>query len=110
MRAYVIGPVTGIENDNRDAFESAREALAATGAFDEVRIPHDLIPAGTGWEEAMRISLGALVGYDAVAVLDGAERSRGARLERFVAGELGIECRALGMWLASGSPERQRGR
>lgn len=95
----MIGPVTGIENDNRDAFESARESLMATGAFDEVRIPHDYIPEGTCWSDAMRISVGNLVGFDAVAVLDGSERSRGARLERHVAREIGIECRTLSEWL-----------
>lgn len=101
MRAYVIGPVTGIPNDNRDAFEAAREQLEAACAFDEVRIPHDYIPAGTGWSDAMRISVRNLVDFDAVAVLVGSERSRGAKLERLIAREIGIECRTVSEWLAA---------
>ena len=36
---YAIGPVTGIEGDNRPAFEAARHDLKAAGYY--VQIPHD---------------------------------------------------------------------
>lgn len=79
-KMYVIGPVTGIEKDNRPAFEAAARALHdAYGC--EVEIPHDTIPAGTDWGEAMHQSLSRLAKADAVAMLDGWTASRGATIE-----------------------------
>ena len=83
-KMYVIGPVSKIENDNRPAFEAAARALHdAYGC--EVEIPHDTIAAGTDWDEAMHQSLSRLAKADAVAMLDGWSKSRGANIEYQVA-------------------------
>lgn len=108
MKIYVIGPVTGLEADNRHAFTEARRRLAEMGMFNEVRIPHDFIPSGTPWEEAMRISIRALLDSDAVAVLEGAADSRGASLEREIALALKMPCRPVADWLEAGADSRQR--
>lgn len=110
MRLYVIGPVTGIEGDNRAAFEAARTRLLLSGRFREVRIPHDFIPEGTPWEEAMRISIARLVESDAVASLEGAADSRGARLEAHIACELGVEVRPVDDWLDRDGPRHSGGK
>ncbi len=52
MRLYVIGPVSGHEGDNREAFEEARRELEAAGF--KATIPHDKIAEGTDWQMAMR--------------------------------------------------------
>lgn len=121
-RLYISGPVTGIPEDNRPAFEAAQKELEAFGYMAD--IPHDSIDPGTPHEEAMRISIGCLVsGYYAsrvlaatgkeprstrpvhmplhkgVALLDGWEQSEGARLEKQVAEACGIPCKTVDEWL-----------
>lgn len=94
MRAYVIGPVTGIEEGNRPAFEAARAEIRTEGL--EVTVPHDLIPADASHERAMRMSIGWMLREaDVVAVLPGWESSDGASLEYAVAAACGIPTRML---------------
>lgn len=88
VRVYVIGPVTGIPGGNLWEFERARDVLE--GAGYEAEIPHDSIPEGTPWGEAMRRSVRRLTYADAVVYLDGTAQSRGARLERKLARSLGV--------------------
>ena len=87
-RIYVIGPVTGVEEGNRPAFDAAREELWDEGW--EVETPHDTIAADAEWAAAMRQSITRLMAADAVAVLPGWEMSPGARIERRLARDLGI--------------------
>lgn len=116
---FLIGPVTGRPNDNRLAFVQARKALKSEGYGCD--IPHDYIPEGTPWQDAMRISIrqmlankvqSTLAQYDGIALLDGWEESAGAKIEKQTAEALGIPCRpwrdyinpaANGAALASGS-------
>lgn len=88
---YVAGPVTGIADDNRQAFEHAREQLLTIDELEVVTIPHDFVPSNYNHEDAMRVCLDYLV-HEAniVALLPGWEDSRGASLERDVAKQLGI--------------------
>lgn len=51
---YIIGPVAGKPNDNKEAFVSARRALKADGFA--CAIPHDYIDGGTDWNTAMHCS------------------------------------------------------
>lgn len=93
MRLYVIGPVSGHEGDNREAFEEARRELEAAGF--KATIPHDKIAEGTDWQTAMRA--GKLV-YGGVAELRGVFGSKGARCERGVCEQLGIPHRTVAEW------------
>lgn len=84
MRLYVIGPVSGHEGDNREAFERARRRLEAAG--HKAVIPHDLVPADTGWQAAMSKSIREMLRltphgrfyYDGVAELPRVIGSKGA--------------------------------
>lgn len=88
---YVAGPVTGIADDNRPAFEHAREQLLTIDELEVVTVPHDFVPSNYNHEDAMRVCLDYLVHEaDIVALLPGWENSRGASLERDVAEQLGI--------------------
>lgn len=100
MRLYAIGPVTGIEGDNIEAFRAAKKKLEATGHY-HVAIPHDTIRTGTPWEEAMRTSIGSLICHFTMGVvlLDGWEESRGAMVERIVAEACGIPCKTVDEWM-----------
>ena len=101
MKVYVIGPVTGVADDNLLAFAEARRRLVETGQFGSVGTPHDRIPSETPWADAMRISIRALLEHDAVAMLDGTCDSRGASLEREIALALGMPCKPVAEWLRS---------
>lgn len=52
---YIIGPVSGIDDDNRLAFRYDQGCLVGAGCTDE--IPHDYIPSGTPHDDAMACRL-----------------------------------------------------
>lgn len=99
MRLYIIGPVTGREDLNREAFEDARKKLELAGYA--VTIPHDIIPPNASHEDAMRASIGWITrrDRDGVAMLDDWATSPGALLENRVATACGIEAHCVGAWL-----------
>lgn len=97
MRLYIIGPVTGIEQDNRPAFEEA--ALALERAGYDATVPHWFIPAGTEWETAMKRSIEMLVKCDGVAALDGFGSSKGARIEADLAAGIGMPVKPVEAWV-----------
>ena len=97
MRLYVIGPVTGREKLNQEAFEDAKERLLDAGY--DVLIPHDVVPPDAVHERAMRLSIKAMLGCDGVAMLIDWDESTGAKLEKRVAKMCGIETRYVSAWL-----------
>lgn len=96
---YIAGPVTGHEDDNRPAFEEARERLIAAGAGEEVLIPHEVVPEGTPWEEAMRLCVRVLTQACELICLPGSQDSRGAKLEMKIARALSIPVYSLEQYL-----------
>lgn len=104
---YVSGPVSGRPDGNRPAFDQAASALRAAGY--RARVPHDDVAAGTAWIPAMRTCLVSMLAQaDGVALLDGWEASRGARLEVFVARALGMPVKGAGDWIGHGGKEARR--
>lgn len=115
-RLYIIGPVTGFEGDNRQAFEEARAALKADGYNCD--IPHDFIKSGTEWGEAMRKSINHLTDskinhrtferdasiFNGIAMLDRWEQSKGATLEHDIAEAIGMPCRPWRDYLNPAAP------
>ena len=101
MMLYVIGPVTGRPDDNFEAFGAASDKLLEAGFHP--CIPHEFVPKGAAWPDAMRDSIHALTGerpaFDGVAMLEGWENSRGAILEKQVAETCGIPCKAVDEWI-----------
>lgn len=98
-RVYIAGPMTGIEAHNFPAFYEAEERLLAAG-FDPVnpaRMDEELDgfrpteDTAMPHEHYMERDLPAVLDCDAVAVLPGWERSRGARNEVGVALMVGRE-------------------
>ena len=100
MKVYISGPITGVPNGNQTAFDQAAAKLLDRG-HDPVN-PHDLHAgaADTSWAGYMRRDIVALMGCDAVVVLDGWGNSRGARIERELAERLGL-------WVADYSYKRR---
>ena len=101
MRLYVSGPVTGMPELNRPAFERAASQLHRALEC-AVEIPHDTVPSDADWQTAMRLSVSAMVRCDGVAMLPGWQSSAGARLEQAVAVAVGMECHTVAGWLRRG--------
>ena len=96
MRIYVIGPVTGFDDLNLPAFETAREELYEAGYSP--LIPHDFVAADADWQMAMRRSLETMMKADGIAYLDGWQQSHGANLEWKIARALGIAIAPVERW------------
>lgn len=114
MRLYIIGPVTGIKDDNLVEFERVKKELQEAGMA--ASIPHDFIVFEVTWEQAMRISICRMLDcfeaynvtedrnvvvnrYYGIALLDGWEDSKGATIEHDLAVALGIPCKPWREWL-----------
>ncbi|MFP3799460.1 DUF4406 domain-containing protein [Paraburkholderia sp. SIMBA_027] len=90
MRIYVAGPMTGLPDLNFPRFHAEAARLRALG--HEVINPAEINPdVGMKWADAMRADIRELVTCDGICLLPGFEGSRGARLERHIALELGLE-------------------
>lgn len=90
MKVYLSGPMTGIADWNFPAFQRATERWRMAG--HTVLSPHE----GTGGlldkprEFHLRRDLKMLAGCDALVLLAGWEKSRGAVLEMLIAREIGL--------------------
>lgn len=98
MIVYVAGPMTGLPDYNYPAFEAAVAQLEAAG-FEVVSPTEGGQVDGWAWEDYLRRGLGQLLGCEAVAILDGWHRSRGARVEVHVATRLRMPVRPVEAWL-----------
>lgn len=111
MNLYVIGPVTGRPNGNREEFERVREELWKNPENNAVMVPHDFADSDSTWEQAMCLSIREIMRWwgfclfgdsslgFGLAMLDGWEHSKGASFEHDLAEALGIECRPWREWL-----------
>lgn len=97
-RLYIAGPMTGIEDHNFPAFNEAADQLRAAGY--EVENPADQgVVDGWEWADYLRHDLPLLLKCDGVALLSWWYRSRGAKLEHYVAVELGLPAYPLAWWV-----------
>lgn len=87
-KVYISGPMTGLPAFNYPAFFMAADIVRARG-YEPIN-PADCAPEGWTWEQYMRRALRMLADADAVWMLPGWQRSKGARLEFLVARELGL--------------------
>jgi len=109
MHLYITGPMTGIPQFNIPAFDAAAAALRSQGydvtnPAEEEDTPAvraaglasttgnlaDLIPTGETWGDLLARDVKIVADrVDGIVLLPGWEKSRGARLEAFVA----VQCR-----------------
>jgi hypothetical protein len=90
VRVYIAGPMTGYPEYNFPAFHHTAQVMRDIGYT--VISPAELEEGKLGetWEYYMRRDLPLLCTCDMVVVLEGWEKSRGARLEVQTARALGI--------------------
>lgn len=98
MRIYIAGPCSGLPDHGFPAFNTAARQLAAAG-HNPVNPTRRGVIDGHTWADYMRSALAELLTCDAVALLDGWERSRGACLEHRVARQLGMPTGPVDEWL-----------
>ena len=86
-RIYVAGPMTGLPELNFPAFHAAALMLRERG-WDVVN-PAELNPSPEiKWADAMKSDIAALVTCDAIFMLPGWQKSKGALLEHRIAVDL----------------------
>lgn len=103
---YLSGAVTGIVNNNREAFERTADILSRkTGC--RVEIPHDHVPSRCYWPTAMKLSVKAMMSCDGVAMMPGFTSSRGAMIEKDLANSIEMPCLTVNGWLHEA--EKMRG-
>lgn len=89
MRIYIAGPMTGLPELNFPSFHAEAARLRALG--HDVVNPAEINPdPGMKWSDAMRADIRELVTCEGICLLPGFEASRGARLERHIALEIGL--------------------
>lgn len=90
-KVYIAGPMSGYEEFNFPAFNRMEELLRGSYGYKHVINPAKLHPTtDLPWVEFLKLDLRELIACDAVFLLKGWEKSRGATLEAFVAYTLGL--------------------
>ena len=97
IRIYVSGKITG-DRFYRKKFYNAYDQLKAAG-FIIVELPMHAVPRSKGWLNDMREALRLMLKCDAVAMLPDWEESKGSKIERQLALDLGIPVKPLEEWL-----------
>lgn len=92
-KIYISGPMTGVEDLNKPLFDEAAERLRSLGW--EVFNPHDIhlseeFEDAPSWLDYILADLSAMKDCSAVCLLNGWEKSYGARVETLVAQKLGM--------------------
>ncbi len=93
MSLYLSGPITGMPELNKPAFDELREVLRPL--FKNVLVPHDFFDGvdteGWTWQQYMRTCIRELVTADAIFMMPRWDDSRGACLEYNVAWWLNLQ-------------------
>lgn len=99
MRLYVSGQMSNMPEHNFPAFNEAAAELRRAG-FDVVNPADRGIVPGWTWNDYLKVDLPDMWACDGVALLPGWAGSKGARLEVFVAEEMGLPVQAVAAWVA----------
>lgn len=97
-RVYIAGPMTGIADFNYPAFNEAAEALRAVGYEVESPAENEGGDFKHPYDWYLRRAIAKLITCDGMALLDGWEASRGARLEVGIAQECSIRIAPIDTW------------
>jgi hypothetical protein len=89
-RVYICGAMTGMPEFNYPAFNAAAEELRSLGYLVENPAENPMPPCGS-WAGYMRLSIAQVLRSDVVALLPCWEKSKGAKIERSIASDLGLE-------------------
>ena len=85
-KIYIAGPISGLPNFNRDAFNAEAHRLLGLG---HVGLNPAILPDGLEQHEYMAICIEMVKMADQLVMLPGWERSAGARAEHALAIKIG---------------------
>jgi hypothetical protein len=90
MKIYISGKMSGIENNNREAFFEAEEKLKANGykVINPARIPE--VKNGS-WEYYMKEAIKLMMDADCIYLMNNWIDSKGATIEKELAEKLGMQ-------------------
>lgn len=88
-RVYVAGPMSGIDGLNYPEFNRAAAQLRGLGYHVENPAENPAPPCKS-WEGYMRMAIAQLVTCEEIHMLRGWSQSKGAKIEREIAGHLGL--------------------
>lgn len=88
-RVYIAGPMTGIEDFNFPAFNAMADNMRAGGWHVENPADHGVVH-GAEWADYLRYDVGRLATCEAIMLLPGWSKSKGANLEVTIARQLGM--------------------
>ncbi|TCK39665.1 uncharacterized protein DUF4406 [Paraburkholderia sp. BL8N3] len=87
MKIYVSGPMTGLPDLNKPAFNAEAARLRAEG--HEVVNPAEVdLGPDAEWLDYMKVDIALMCPCDMIFMLPGWEKSEGARMERRIAMDL----------------------
>jgi hypothetical protein len=90
-KIYISGAISGLDPEVvKQKFGEAEDRLQNQG-WQTVNPLKNGLPAESTWEQHMGKDIELLLGCDAIAMLPGFSKSRGAKIELAVAREIGIE-------------------
>lgn len=98
MKLYIAGPMSGLPEYNYPAFHEAARELRAAG-YEVLNPAESNRPTSDPWHAFMRDAISMLIQCDGVALLDGWEDSRGARVEWNLGKNLGMTRWPVDAWL-----------
>jgi nucleoside 2-deoxyribosyltransferase len=110
-KVYICGPISGLPDDNKPAFEAAEKIIRERG-FQPIN-PHvlcfDIVLAHEGtpeelWKKCMKRDISYMLDCDLVVLLNGWHKSRGAMVEINTASAVGIQCITIKEFLAFYAP------
>ena len=93
MKIYIAGPMTGLPDCNREAFNRAATILESQG---HVVLNPAILPDGLEHHEYMEICISMLMVCERVVLLPGWEKSKGAVIERFYAEQFKLDIKYWG--------------
>ena len=96
MRIYLSGKITGLEKEDYTRQFARAESFYKTGGFDvvnPVKIGEEVLKINpkAEWQDFMIRDLEALRTCTHIALLEGWEESKGAKMEKAEAEKLGLE-------------------
>ena len=89
-RIYISGPISGLPDNNRRAFDIMAAELRGRGC-DVFSPVENGLPSDAPWSDHMRRDIKALMDCQSICMIAGWSKSKGARLEFDIARRIGME-------------------
>jgi len=96
---YIAGPMSGLPEFNYPAFFAAEKRLREAG-YPVLNPARREARDDWTWIDYMRPAIRDVSNCDGIALLPGWERSKGARVERFIAQNLDLPAMDVEIWIA----------